>query len=302
MHIVLVEPSSLGRRHLTQLLERRGHRVDAFDEAEAALQFILSEQTIDLVLTNFETDGISGMELCWQCRLMSQEGRYIYIIAMSSSTDASKSIEALDSGADDFIRKPPVAEELYARVRAAERLKAMHDQLVYMATRDALTGLFNRRAFFEYAERQLAESAAAERISVLQIDIDRFKTINDTYGHAAGDAAIQMVSNVLNRYDHLCGRLGGEEFAVLMLGFDADQAFRFAEGVRAKLQSTRLKYEDEMLSLTASFGVCEITRSENETISAALRRADAALYKAKRLGRNRVVQASGDIHGAVAAG
>src|SRR4029077_4424772 len=124
-------------------------------------------------------------------RVLAGRDRPIYVILMSSSIDKSKLGEALDSGADDFISKPPVADELYARPRAAERLGAMQRELVRLASVDALTGLHNRRVFFELAEEARSETAA---LTAIMLDIDHFKRINDLYGHDVGDQAIAAVA------------------------------------------------------------------------------------------------------------
>ncbi|MXN66292.1 diguanylate cyclase [Stappia sp. GBMRC 2046] len=295
MHIVLVEPSSIGRRIITRMLEGRGHRVEAFENGARALRFIQDTPSVDVVLTSFETDGISGTELCWECRLIAQEGRLLYIIAMSSGIEASKVIEALDCGADDFIIKPPVPEELFARLRAAERLSNMHRELVRLATCDELTGLLNRRAFFDAAERSIGDALTETPVSAIMLDIDHFKRINDTYGHMAGDAVIKAVGEYISRKSQIVGRLGGEEFAILLPGYREADALRIAECLRFEISGATVSVDGDTIRFTASLGVAEISASSEASLTDLLKRADAALYQAKKAGRNRVYRPEADV-------
>ena len=139
---------------------------------------------------------MSGLELCWETRVLAGRDRPIYVILMSSSIDKNRLGEALDSGADDFISKPPVADELYARLRAAERLGAMQRELVRLASVDPLTGLSNRRVFFERAEAARERCREGGALTAIMFDIDHFKRVNDLYGHDVGDLAIASVAQL----------------------------------------------------------------------------------------------------------
>lgn len=151
MRIALVDPSRTTRLIVARMLEARGHDVVPFsDELEALVQ-IRTDPCIQALITSAELKHISGVELCWETRLLATCRRLIYVLMMSSQYDQRSLIEALDSGADDFIGKPPLAEELYARLRAAERILSMQRELIRLATIDPLTGLCNRRGFFERA-------------------------------------------------------------------------------------------------------------------------------------------------------
>ena len=151
MRVALVDPSRTTLLIVGRMLEARGHEVVAFDDALAALAQIKADPCIDAVITSAELKAMSGVELCWETRLLATCRRPIYVLMMSSHYDQKSLIEALDSGADDFIGKPPLAEELYARLRAAERIIEMQRELIRLATIDPLTGLCNRRGFFELA-------------------------------------------------------------------------------------------------------------------------------------------------------
>lgn len=287
MRIVLVDPSRTTLTYIARLLEARAHEVRSFTDGRAALDCIRSDPAVGVVITSLELITMSGVELCWEARLLASRNRPIYVILMSSSQDRSRLIEALDSGADDFISKPPVTEELYARLRVAERLATLQRELVRMATTDPLTGALNRRAFFETASRVLAR--AADGLAAIMFDIDHFKRVNDTYGHDAGDAAIRAVSRAAEREGPTLGRLGGEEFALLLDGEQAAGAPAAAERLRGRIAGLRLDADAGPLRLTCSFGVSQW--HTGDTIDRLLKRADVALYAAKTGGRDRVVVA-----------
>ncbi len=141
MRIVLAEASRADREPLTRLLEARGHVVKAFADGPEALHHIATNLNIDALMASADLPSMSGMELCWETRLLSSSRRPIYIILMASERDRGKLIEALDSGADDFISTPPRAEELYARLRAAERLAKFQHELIRLAISDPLTNI-----------------------------------------------------------------------------------------------------------------------------------------------------------------
>jgi diguanylate cyclase (GGDEF)-like protein len=187
------------------------------------------------------------------------------------------------------VGKPPVAEELYARLRVAERFGIMQRELIRLATTDSLTGMYNRRAFFEKA-KALGEGAnAGALLCAAMVDIDHFKRINDAHGHEAGDNAICAVANELMRECELVGRLGGEEFAVMLEGHCQADAVAIGERLRVKLAELPIKAGAETVTLTCSFGISEWRHGD--TIDSLLKRADMALYEAKMSGRNRVIAA-----------
>ena len=164
-------------------------------------------------------------------------------------------------------------------------------ELKLLAATDPLTGTLNRRRFFEMAEEEGARCLRyGRRLTTAMLDLDHFKSINDTYGHAVGDEALwrtaQVMLAVLRRQDHI-GRYGGEEFAVLMPETGLDEGFSVLERVRREIEAIDLRAGDEAVPVRASVGVAEWRA--NETIEHALRRADAALYQAKAAGRNRVL-------------
>jgi PleD family two-component response regulator len=193
MRIVLVDPSRTTRLIVARMLEARGHEVLPYSDELEALAEIKADHGIEALITSAELKHISGVELCWETRLLATCRRPIYVLMMSSQYDQRSLIEALDSGADEFIGKPPLAEELYARLRAAERILFMQRELLRLAITDPLTGLCNRRGFFEQATEACARVVPPDgSLSAIILDIDNFKRINDSYGHEAGDEAIRI--------------------------------------------------------------------------------------------------------------
>ena len=286
MRIVLVDPSRTMRLFVRRLLEARGHEVFPFTDGAQALDCMRSDNEVAALITSVELDGMSGLELCWETRVLAGRDRPIYVILMSSSTDKSLLGEALDSGADDFISKPPVADELYARLRAAERLGGMQRELVRLASVDPLTGLHNRRVFFEMAEELRTQEC---RLTAVMFDIDHFKRVNDLYGHDVGDQAIAAVARTAAIEGAIIGRVGGEEFAMLLKGSPLAIGARLAEELRQRIAALRFDTDKGPMTLTCSFGVSE--RRPGDSIDDLLKRADVALYAAKTSGRDRVVTA-----------
>jgi diguanylate cyclase (GGDEF)-like protein len=272
------------------MLEARGHEVLPFSDELEALAELRADHCIEALITSAELKHISGVELCWETRLLATCRRPIYVLMMSSQYDQRSLIEALDSGADDFIGKPPLAEELYARLRAAERILSMQRELLRLAITDPLTGLCNRRGFFEHATEACARVAPPDgSLSAIILDIDNFKLINDSYGHEIGDQAIRTCANAARLDEAVTGRLGGDEFALLLERKPLPQAIEIAEDLRLRLAARPFNTGKDRITLTWSVGVGE--GRPGDTVDQILARADAALYDAKLGGRNRVVAA-----------
>ncbi len=290
MRIVVVDPSRTVLKIVTRLLEAGEHETHPFTDGPAALEYIKSKPNIDALITSAELGSMSGTDLCKKVRQLSANRQPIYIVLMSANYEQRKLIEALDGGADDFIGKPPATEELYARLRAAERLQSMQRELVRLATTDPLSGLLNRRAFFERAQEACASVDGS--LSVIMFDIDYFKRINDDFGHNIGDEVIRSVANeTMAEKNEIIGRLGGEEFAIVLRGRTLAEAVETAERLRLNFDELCIKTDNKAIRFTCSFGVSEWRAGES--IDDLLKRADLALYSAKKAGRNRVVADNG---------
>ena len=257
-------------------------------DAPEVLACLQAEKDVRALITSAELASTSGVQLVSEARMLAGAERPLYVILMSSGDQRSKMVQALDNGADDFISKPPAPEELRARLRAAERITSMQAELISLATVDSLTGLLTRRAFVAAAERMLKRASAGHPLSVLVCDLDRFKAINDTHGHETGDLVLQKVSEELKLINMPAGRLGGEEIALLIEGL-LDDAVEIAECFRESVSGLAVRAGNKTIGVTCSIGATEW--EPGDTIDSLLRRADMALYEAKRAGRNRVIAA-----------
>ena len=291
MRILLVEQSRVGLKIMTAMLVELGHDVLAFHDGGEALKQLTHDSDIDVLMTSLETPTVDGLQLCWEARTLERPDRPIYVIAMSSSRDRDQLSKALDSGADDFITKPPVVRELSARLRSASRMLAAQTRLLYLASHDPLSDLFNRRAFFDRAGNALVKaSETSTDLAVLMIDIDHFKQVNDTFGHDVGDSVIAVVAGQIRKVGELGGRMGGEEFALVLENTPQDAAARRAEELRRDLAGHEFTGLPAQLDVSVSIGVAGLR--PGDALSDVLKRADLALYQAKRSGRNCVVVSS----------
>jgi two-component system, cell cycle response regulator len=287
MQIVVVDSSRVVLQIIASLIEPQGHAVHAFTDSQQALDFLAATPSVRVLITSLEVRPLSGLEICWEARLLAEDRRPLHVITMSSARNVRILAEALDSGADDFIEKPPSAEELNARLRAAERLTTMQEELIRLAETDSLTGSFNRRAFFARARSAAEQHRRPGGISAILLDIDHFKRINDEHGHDVGDVAIKAVADLIAG-DGIAGRLGGEEFAVILPGRGLVEAAVRAERLRVAAQGRSIRAPNGTIRLTCSFGVSTWTDGD-DCVEALVKRADIALYAAKSGGRNRVV-------------
>jgi two-component system, cell cycle response regulator len=281
MRILLAEPSKIGRAIISEMLAVGGHSIESCESAEAAFARLERDETIDVLITAIEFIGMSGLELCWEARLLAGGNRPLFIVALSASSDEKKLEEALDSGADEFVSKPPRRTELLARLRSASRMIEAQRELIRIASYDALTGLRNRRAFFEMAVEDVDRHPD---LSVVSLDIDHFKRVNDQHGHDGGDIVLQEVARRLAKVDPRFCRLGGEEFALIVRG-SLERAAALAETARREIAVLPVKLPKTELRVTISLGVAQ--KSAGQSFEEAMKDADVALYASKTGGRNR---------------
>jgi diguanylate cyclase (GGDEF)-like protein len=291
--IVVVDSSRVVLRIIAGLLEPRGHRVASFTDSREALDFVREDMGVEAVITSLETRPIGGIELCWSLRLIANANRPLCIIAMSSLANSRNLSEALDSGADDFISKPPIPEELHARLRAGQRLTMMQQELIRLAENDVLTGLLNRRAFLARlnALREAHGGCERQAPALVLADLDNFKQINDEFGHDIGDEALRRTGEIFSEEagaeEGIVARFGGEEFVVALPGRSCEDAMEVADRLRRAVARIAITADAGTVRFTSSFGVGEWRM--NETLESAFKRTDAALYRAKKHGRDRVV-------------
>jgi len=271
--------------------------VDAFSDPREALN--QARRACDLLLIDLTTPKFDGLRLC--ARLRSDAGtRHLPIVAVVTPEDTELMVRALDLGVNDVVLRPVDGGELAARVATqvrrkhyTERLRGRLEESLEMAVTDPLTGLHNRRYVASRLEHAVeAYAVSGELVSVILLDIDHFKRVNDTFGHQAGDDVLRGFAERLGkelRALDLAGRFGGEEFLILAMGAQAPQAMEAAERVRAAMARAPfvLRETGQAVSVTVSAGVAEA--EPGDTAETLLRRADRALYEAKASGRNQVV-------------
>ena len=246
----------------------------------------------DLVLLDVDMPDLSGFDVC-RAMKADPELCMIPVIFLSGFDSSQDRVEGLDIGAVDYVAKPFDAFELRARVRAALRTKRLQDLLVERAHVDPLTELPNRRALDDCLLREWARAQRQGKgLSVVMADLDRFKLINDTHGHPAGDQVLRMAARIIAaqcRQSALPARYGGEEFAIVVPEEPADAAALLAERCRDEIARARIAIDGQAVGVTASFGVADSRWAASPESLVEL--ADANLYLAKQAGRNTVVSA-----------
>jgi two-component system, cell cycle response regulator len=300
--ILVADDEPINRSLIQRRLERAGYHVLTAQNGQEAVE-IARASLPDIVILDVMMPVMDGLEAC---RLIKADAstRDIPVIFLSARDETDVKVSGLSLGANDYISKPFKAEELLARVDVAMRMKRERDQLRVTAEEereraelaqeramtDALTGLLNRYGLQRVLAYEHAEARRYSRpLSSLMIDLDNFKTINDTYGHSAGDTALRQVAAILTevvRRSDMVFRYGGEEFLVLLPETDLDGAASLAEKIRAAAAASLFGDGTQAFHLTLSAGASSLFDSEsgNDMIA----RADVALYQAKEQGRNRV--------------
>lgn len=314
MRILVASPEPVTLRIIQHALEREGHAVITAADGREALQAAL-EHNPQAVIADWTLSRMDGIELCRTLRSIEQ-GREMFYMLLTGSDDEQRIVQAFDAGVDDFIIKPLNPRMLLARLKSSQRVidikaarerdrREMSEQVKTLAIAkrrlnveaktDALTGVANRRSMIEALETEwtLSESSGAA-MSVIMIDIDHFKKINDQHGHDVGDAVLCEVAKLLRRQlrqGEDVARFGGEEFLVLCPNASGEQAAVCAERMRHAIEHQVIRCGSFHGSVTASFGVAERTQATTD-LYGLLKQADEAVYSAKADGRNRVRRAS----------
>ena len=297
MKILVADDSIVTRHLLSATLSKWGYEVILASDGTQAWEILQREDAPLLVILDWMMPGLTGLEICQKVRARKQEP-YTYILLLTAKSLKEDLIKGMEAGADDYIVKPFDQYELNVRLRAGSRqvelqteLLATREALREQATKDALTKIWNRRSI---VDRLNAELARAERelrpVGVILVDLDHFKNINDTFGHFAGDIVLEEASrrmrNSIRNYDSI-GRYGGEEFLILLPGCDENSTFAQAERLRGQVADEQIQLPGTPITLTASFGCTSAVPGRRSCCEALIRKADEALYLAKRLGRNR---------------
>lgn len=292
------------RELLQHFLQQSGYVVECAVNGTEALAKITREP-FHILLTDWEMPGMDGAALCRRVREVDLPG-YVYILLLTGHGSSDHAVDALGSGADNFIRKPVEPAELLAHVNAGWRivqlersLRAANEHIRQLTVTDALVGTYNRR----HLDDELVHEVERARryghcLSAVMADLDRFKNINDRYGHIVGDEVLREFASralaAIRQGSDWIARYGGEEFAIVLPETPLTGATFTAEKIRAILQATPVITSAGPLNVSASFGVAALTPSnDSAALSAAalLRHADEALYRSKLAGRNRVMHA-----------
>lgn len=291
VRILLVDDSRFFRSYCKGLLEAHKFQVLEAENGDQGLKALNRNPDVRLVITDYNMPVMDGFELV--SRIRERFGKNeVGIIGLSAQGSGLVSARFLKTGANDFLPKPFVSEEFYARVNQNIELIEFIDELREIAVRDPLTKLYNRRYYFEAGERLLKESMGDGIPATLaMLDIDHFKEVNDRYGHEAGDLVLVRFAEYLTGSfggSYIVSRFGGEEFSVFAPGVGGKRALRLFDDFRRLVENAEVHYGDELIRVTVSIGLYSST---GRSFPHMIREADRGLYSAKQGGRNRVVMA-----------
>jgi two-component system, cell cycle response regulator len=297
MKILAAEDNPISQTMLRSMLTKWGYDVVTAADGNQAWEILQSSEAPQMAILDWMMPGQDGVEVCRRLRSTNQEP-YTYILLLTARSDSQDLVEAIDAGADDYLTKPFNSSELRARLRAGRRIVELQQQLLEAqealrerATHDVLTGLYNRGAILDLLHQQLARAIReVQPFSILMVDLDHFKEVNDLHGHLIGDEvlreAARRMKGTMRCYDSL-GRYGGEEFLVVLPGCDEYGAWMMGERVRQSVSEEAFAVGKKMLPVTCSIGCVTQAGGANYDCDSLVRMADDALYGAKHAGRNR---------------
>ncbi|QXP82967.1 diguanylate cyclase [Methylococcus sp. Mc7] len=309
LHVLLADDDPLMLTRLSRQLEADGHHVASRRDGEAALEYALEHEP-EMVITDWHMKPMNGLELCKALRASALGGN-VYIVMLTASESEDALVEAFGAGIDDYVIKPPSVRVLKARIWAGQRIITLHKKLArerkeierysselaaanrrleLMAHTDQLTGLPNRRYAMDRLEQEWAEARMFGRpLSIMMLDLDWFKSINDTLGHDAGDQALVHAARVMRetvRTSDIVCRMGGEEFLIITQDTGGAAAIQTADRIRSAIERRQPLDLELSRPLTASIGVADSASATS--LKDLLLKADNALYQAKQNGRNGV--------------
>ena len=306
MKTLIAEDDPTSRRTLEAFLVKWGYEVVAAPGGEEAWGILQGHDAPRLAILDWMMPGRDGLDICRSVR--QRKGRpYIYIILLTARGQKDDIVEGLEAGADDYVTKPFDPHELRARLRAGRRIVELQDQLLQaratlrnQARRDSLTDLWNHWTILAILDKEVARASRSQSpLAVVVADLDRLKAINDTYGQGAGDAVLRETARRLRGAMRTCdalGRYGADEFLAVLPGCDPAGAARSAEGFRMRVDRKAVEVREGLIPVTISLGVVALENLRDVNAEMLVRAADAALFRAKIAGRNRVELATpGDV-------
>jgi len=299
--VLIVDDDELVLAKLEEIVASAGYSVRTAHGGADAMRF-LEDGSASVVVTDLKMPGMDGLELCRLIRGREWPG-YIYIVLLTVQDEEEDILAGFEAGADDYVSKRTSKAQLMARLRTAKRILSLEHCLKIalenkrqLAMTDPLTGVFNRRYLVRHLGRELNRSQRfGGDVSLMMLDVDHFKRINDTFGHLVGDSALKQltakIAECLRRATDWCARIGGDEFVVVLEGANVEEARRCAEKVRQTVSGMSIDTPRGPVNITISIGISGLERfadKQSVTVQSLLDQADTSLYASKICGRNRV--------------
>lgn len=288
--ILIVEDNRLIRETMRDKLKASNFLVQTAENVADARQ-TLRYQSVDLVILDIIVPDMDGLEFLSELR-RNYSPTELPIIMVTVKDQSKDIVQALDLGANDYVPKPVDQEVLEARIRTQLTIKELHEENRKLARFDDLTGLLDRRVLLDKIDTSIEECEDfGQSLSLALIDLDKFKDINDNYGHQVGDEVLEMVGSMIRDFcesNEFTGRYGGEEFAVVFPGLELAEAKERADNLRIEIESRtfHIRDTDELLDFTCSVGVGSFCEGEFDDRHKLVQMADEALFEAKQSGRN----------------
>ncbi len=279
--ILVVDDSATIRNHLSTLLEREYLTVVTANDGIEGIKQLVAHPEISLIVTDHDMPNMDGLTMIREIR-KSHDRNQLAILGVSGNNDPGLTARFLKSGANDYVRKPFNQEEFYCRIHHMLNMKDSSDKLYILAHQDSLTGLWNRRHFFDSA----SHVSVKKPHTYAMLDIDFFKQVNDTYGHDAGDKVLKETAQLINSFfpNDLVARMGGEEFVIQSTMKPTDFHAQLDQ-LRSELADYTVSINGDLISVTISIGMT----SGADKLDVMLKNADKSLYAAKNSGRNQIV-------------